>query len=88
MVARVIPLQNCTQQVPLTNGSSIRDGLAVLYAEENNRDSLSSAIQRRETYATSGPRISVRFFGGWEVPADLRTWLYFLITIILIRYCK
>ncbi|MEH6580506.1 MAG: DUF3604 domain-containing protein [Halioglobus sp.] len=46
-------------------------GLAVLYAEENNRDSLFSAMQRREAYATSGPRIGVRLFGGWEVPEDM-----------------
>lgn len=46
-------------------------GLAVLYAEENNRDALFSAMQRREAYATSGPRINVRFFGGWNFPADM-----------------
>ncbi len=39
-------------------------GLAVLWAEENSRDALFASMRRRETYATSGPRILVRFFGG------------------------
>jgi hypothetical protein len=46
-------------------------GLTVLWAEENSRDSLFAAMERREAYATSGPRIVVRFFGGWKQPADL-----------------
>ncbi|KAA1194113.1 DUF3604 domain-containing protein [Pseudohalioglobus sediminis] len=46
-------------------------GLAVLYAEENTRDSLFAAMQRREAYATSGTRPVVRFFGGWDYPQDV-----------------
>lgn len=46
-------------------------GLAVLWAEENTRDSLFAAMQRREAYGTSGTRPIVRFFGGWEYPDDL-----------------
>jgi hypothetical protein len=46
-------------------------GLAVLWAEENSRESLFAAMKRRESYGTSGPRPVVRFFGGHAYPADL-----------------
>jgi hypothetical protein len=46
-------------------------GLAVLWAEENSRPALFAAMRRREAYGTSGPRMIVRFFGGWTYPADL-----------------
>jgi len=46
-------------------------GLAVLWSEENSRDALFAAMQRREAYGTSGPRFVVRFFGGFNLPADM-----------------
>lgn len=46
-------------------------GLAVLWAEENTRESLFAAMERREAYGTSGPRITLRFFGGWSYPPDM-----------------
>ncbi|MDM4772295.1 DUF3604 domain-containing protein [Solimonas sp. SE-A11] len=46
-------------------------GLAVLWAEENTRSSLFSAMRRREAYATSGTRPVVRFYGGWNLPDGL-----------------
>ena len=40
-------------------------GLAAVWSEENTRQGIYSAFKRREVYATTGPRIQVRMFGGW-----------------------
>ncbi|MET0341582.1 MAG: DUF3604 domain-containing protein [Polyangiales bacterium] len=46
-------------------------GLTAIWAEQNTRASLFAALKRREVYATSGPRITLRVFGGAGVAVDL-----------------
>jgi len=46
-------------------------GLTGAWAEENSRASIWDAMYRKETFGVSGPRIKVRFFGGWEYGKEL-----------------
>jgi len=46
--------------------SMVSSGWAAVWAKENTREALFDAMMRKETYATTGSRILVRFFGGWD----------------------
>jgi hypothetical protein len=52
----------------------VASGLAAVYAVGNSREAIFDAMERKETYATTGSRMTVRFFGGWEyTEGDLRS---------------
>ena len=50
---------------PLNWGMSAA-GYTGVWSQKNTRESLFAAMKRREVYASTGPRITVRFFGGWD----------------------
>ena len=48
----------------------VASGLAAVWATENTREAIFDAMERKEVYATTGSRIGVRFFGGWDYTMD------------------
>ncbi|BFM17013.1 DUF3604 domain-containing protein [Maricurvus nonylphenolicus] len=51
-------------------------GLVGIWAEQNTRDSLFESMQRKETFGTSGTKIRVRFFSGYDLPSfDSQNWI-------------
>ncbi len=60
------------------NWRIVASGYAAVWAKENTREAIFDAMRRREVYATTGSRITVRFFGGWRYPdalVDEANWL-------------
>lgn len=57
-------------EAEMSDAMQLASGYAAVWAMENTREALFDAMQRREVYATTGPRMRVRFFGGWEYTAD------------------
>jgi len=65
---RAAAIQSVAEGTPVFNSPG---GLTGVWAEQNTRAAIFSALERKETFGTSGNRIKVRFFGGWDFDADL-----------------
>ena len=60
-----------TENGTIYTWQEVSSGYAAVWARENTREALYDAMARREVYGTTGPRMMVRFFGGWNfVEAD------------------
>jgi len=64
----VIPAEDPALRI--YTSQEVASGLTAVWTRENSRDEIFGAMKRKEVYATTGTRIRVRVFGGWDFKAD------------------
>ena len=68
--ARASAPQNLGTRVGRFGWHYLAGGYAAVWARANTRAAIFDAMERKEVYATTGPRMQVRFFGGWNYNSD------------------
>jgi Protein of unknown function (DUF3604) len=64
------PVASSPDQIQQDQWESAASGYAAVWARDNTRAEIFDAMQRKEVYSTTGPRMTVRFFAGWNFDDD------------------